>query len=88
MKFFIDMTDEELEQVDLVEFTKLKVGDRVRHANEGKMYCPKVGTLGTIVKHHNMGLHHWGGLCVVVDVLFDGDTESVGMVYTLALKAA
>lgn len=86
MKLYAEMTDEELEQVDLAVFTKLNIGDRISHANEGKMYCPKVGTLGTVVGHQNQGVHHWGGLCVTIDVLWDGETESMRMVYSLAKK--
>lgn len=84
MKFTFEMSEEELDAIDLVEFTKLKIGQRVRHANEGQRYCPKIGTLGTVVAHQNQGLYSWGGLCVTVDVLFDGETKTECMVYHLA----
>lgn len=85
-QFYCEMTDEELEKVDLVQFTKLNVGDRVTHKNAGKRYCPPVGCQGTILSHQNQGCNAWGGLVVTVDVAFDNG-DQFRMVYDLAVKA-
>lgn len=88
MKFFYEMTDEELAQVDLIQFTNLKIGDRVRHYHAGKSagsagIIPNI--LGTVIGHHNQGLYHWGGLCVTVDVKWDNG-ETYSLVYKWAIK--
>jgi hypothetical protein len=89
MKLFCEMPEDELEKVDLVEFTKLKIGDRVTHKNAGQ-HGGSGTTIsaqrGTIIGHDNQGLYHWGGLCVTVRVLWDDGTETcIG--YSLARKA-
>lgn len=88
MKLFVDMTEKELESVDLVQFTKLNIGDRVSHKNAGQHGgngSTISSQLGTIVGHQNQGLHHWGGLCVTVRVRWDDGSETT-MVHTLAIK--
>lgn len=86
-KLYADMTDTELEQVDLVEFTSLKIGDRVTHLNAGA-FAGSNGRIssqaGTIMGHQNQGLSHYGSLCVTVDVKWD-DLSETRMVYTLAV---
>lgn len=86
MKLYIEMTETELEQVNLVKFTGLEVGQRVSHVNAGKHGSGISSQLGTIIGHENRGLYFWGGLCVMVTVQWD-DGESYDMVYTLAKKA-
>ena len=77
-KFFHEMTDEELKEVDLIDYTGLKVGDRISHVNAG--YFLGNGSiissqLGTVMGHQNRGLRPWGGLCVVITVLWDDGEE-------------
>lgn len=87
-KFFIDMTDEELSRVNLEEFTKLKIGDKITHMNAGKP-AGSAGIIfdgeGIIVSMHNQGLYSWGGLCVTIGVDWDNG-ESYTMLYSLAKK--
>ena len=88
-KLCAEMTDEELSQVDLIQFTGLKIGDRVTHANAGQHGGNSTtisSQTGTIVGHKNQGLHHWGGLCVTVSVQWD-DGSHYDMVYNLAKKS-
>jgi hypothetical protein len=88
MRLYAEMTDAELDAIDLVEFTKLNVGDRVTHVNAGK-HGGNGTTIssqtGTITGHQNQGLQHWGGLCVTVSVQWD-DGSQYEMVYSLAKK--
>jgi len=87
-KLFFEMTDEELENVDLVKFTNLNIGDRVTHANAGQ-HGGNGTTIssqqGTVICHQNNGLYSWGGLCVTVTVKWDDGTQN-DMGYTLAKK--
>ncbi len=88
-KFFFEMTENELEQVDLVKFTGLNIGDRITHANAGKHGGNGSiisSQLGTIVGHNNEGLTAAGSLCVSVKVLWD-DGRQYTMLYNLAKKA-
>lgn len=88
MRLYAEMTDLELEAVDLVEFTQLEIGQRVRHANAGQHGgngSTISSQLGTIVGHQNQGLHHWGGLCVTVSVQWD-DGSQYEILYSLAKK--
>lgn len=88
MKLYAEMTDQELDQVNLIEFTKLNVGDRVQHANAGKVGGNAQiisDQLGTIVGHQNQGLYAWGGLCVTVTVQWD-DGSQYDMGYSFAKK--
>ena len=88
LKLYSDMTDDELAKVDLVQFTGLKIGDRVTHANAGKVggNATRISSqTGTIVSHQNNGLYHWGGLCVTVTIKWDNGSE-YDMVYSLAKK--
>lgn len=89
-KFYADMTDEELAQVDLVKFTKLNIGDRVTHKNAGEhggSGTRITKSVGTIVGHQNQGLTHFGSLFVTVTVNWDDGTDNM-MHYSLAVKAA
>jgi hypothetical protein len=84
---FFEMTDDELYKVDLEQFTKLAVGTRVRHKNAGKTAGGIIeDVVGTVVKHHNNGLHSWGGLCVTTEVRWDNG-ETYDLVYSLLTTA-
>lgn len=87
-KLYAEMTEQELLQVDLVQFSKLKIGDRVIHANAGQS-AGSAGIissqLGTVIGHQNQGTHFWGGLCVTVLVQWD-DGSNYEMIYNLAKK--
>lgn len=88
MKLFCEMTDEELNQVNLVEFTKLTVGDRVTHKNAGQSGGSSGRIFegqGTVYSHTMQGLYSWGGLCVTVGVKWDnGEDYQIG--YSLCRK--
>ncbi len=88
IKLYCEMTDKELQQVDLIDFTGLNVGDKVTHKNaggsggsSGKIYEGQ----GTVMGHTMQGLYAWGGLCVTVDVAWNnGERYELG--YSLAKK--
>jgi hypothetical protein len=78
VKFYSDMSDDELQAVDLAKFTGLKIGDVVTHANAGQSAGSDgiiSGQKGTIIGHHNQGLYSWHGLCVTVTVRWDNGKE-------------
>lgn len=90
--FYFDMTDEELDKVDLVKLTGLNVGDSVTHKNAGQhgghtaqSRQTITSSQGTIVSHQNQGLTHFGSLFVTVEVLWDDNTSNT-MHYSLARK--
>lgn len=84
-KLYAEMTENELSKVDLIEFTKLKIGQRVSHINAGNWGGNGIisSQLGTVIAHQNQGIHHWGGLCVTITVKWD-DNSQYDMVYSLA----
>jgi len=89
MKLFIDMSEQELDNIDLVSFTGLNIGDIVFHVNAGqhggsgtRIFTGK----GVVKEIHKGGLHPWGGLSVLVRVLWDNGEEYL-MDHKLAKKA-
>lgn len=88
MKLYAEMSDEELEQVDLEKFTNLSFGDRVSHKNAGQHGGNGTtisSQLGTVIDHQNQGINSWGGLCVTVTVKWDNG-EQYNMIHSLAKK--
>jgi hypothetical protein len=76
-------------EIDLQDFTGLKLGQRVTHRNAGQHGGNGTtisSQLGTVVGFDFQGEYSWGGACVTVDVLWDDKTKT-RMVYSLA-KAA
>lgn len=74
MKLFCEMSEREIEQLNLTEITGLSVGSRVIHKNAGQhggSGTTITSAEGTVLSLHNHGTNFMGYIVVTADVLWD-----------------